>query len=100
MRYLLRFWFAFALSQMLSFGCSEGEDRCDVGAFELQPEDPYRWRVALGQPGRPALVVCQGPQIARTWRRKCCAVFGLPVKTAIVLRRRPDDRGATFAYAK
>jgi hypothetical protein len=31
---------------------------------------------------------------------KCCAVFGRPVKSPIVLRRHPGDRGATFARAK
>ena len=34
---------------------------------------------------------------AQKSRRKRCAVCGLRVKRAIVLRRRPDDRGATSA---
>ena len=49
------------------------------------------------RPERPALVVCLGPVIAHSWRCKCCAAFGLPVKRAIVLGRRPGGRSATCA---
>ncbi len=51
MRHGFRFWFALALSLALMVGCDEGGERCDVGAFELQPDGNGQIAVTGGMAG-------------------------------------------------
>ena len=71
--------------------------------FQLREEKPLAKEEAPPSNGRPAATraPCPGCRShAHKSRRKGCAVFGLPVKRAIVFRRHPDDRGATSARTK